>query len=208
VIVALEPALELPYLKLLNEYFAASERNNRASSIDDKKQLMTIKEQMMELCHHNPHKREVLKRIILAAFSKREKTVIISRANSAMSELLEAFALEEEMKDIGVMLLSSELNVHEVTSLIDRFSRSMDAAVLLITDSANPSLNLSAANHLVHYDYPDSDVLLMQRNNRITRQTSYHTEATIYYLMSEGKIDQFNYQMCMNEHGEIKNVML
>lgn len=199
VTVTMEAEREPGYLKLLHDYFAASEHNHRVSSIDAKKQMMQAKEQMLQLCHTAPAKLEALKDVLHTAYDDREKAVIISRTGATAVAIQDWLQQDSEAMRWGIMLLSSELNVHEVNAQLDRFSQRMDASVLILTDAASTSLNLSAANHLVHYDYPDTYAQMVQRNNRITRQNSYHTEATIYYMMCEGKIDMLNYRLCMNE---------
>ncbi|MFS0728072.1 helicase-related protein [Paenibacillus sp. 1P07SE] len=197
--VTMEAEREAGYLQLLHDYFAASELNNRASSIDAKKQMMHTKEQMLQLCHSEPAKLDALKSVLRRAYENREKAVVITRASGVAMAILERLEQDAEAAEWGVMVLSSDLNVHEVSAQLDRFSQRMDNSVLVLTDAASPSLNLSAANHLIHYDYPDTYAQIVQRNNRITRQNSYHTEASIYYMMCEGKIDMLNYQLCMKE---------
>lgn len=199
IIVTMEAEREPGYLKLLHDYFAASEHNIRASSIDAKKQMMQAKEQMLQLCHSDPAKLEALKDLLRNAYDRREKAVIITRTGTIAMAIQEWLQQDVETPGWEITLLSSELNVHEVNAQLDRFSQRMDALVLILTDAASTSLNLSAANHLIHYDYPETYAQVVQRNNRIARQTSYHTEAMIYYMMCEGKIDMLNYRLCMNE---------
>ncbi|MCK9858642.1 C-terminal helicase domain-containing protein [Paenibacillus sp. ATY16] len=194
IVVSLEPEYETEYLKLLNNYFTASERDSRASSIFEKKQLMAIKEQMALMCNRNPQKISMLKSIIRDVSDKREKAVVISKSNAVTALLLDELSADEDIK--GVFIMTKQLSIHEVNELIDRFNKLPESTVLLITDAVNAGLDITAANHLVHYDYPARYSDLQQRNNRISRQTSYHKEATIYYLLTSGKIDEFEYQEC------------
>lgn len=195
IVVSLEPEYETEYLQLLNNYFTASERNSRASSIHEKKQLMAIKEQMALMCNQNPQKINMLKSIIRDVSEKREKVIIISKSNDVTALLLDELSADE---DIKVVLITTQLSIHEANEMIDRFNKIPEFTVLLITDSVNNGLDVTAANHLVHYDYPARYSDILQRNNRISRQTSYHKEATIYYLLTSGKIDEFEYRECRN----------
>ncbi|MCM3628438.1 SWF/SNF helicase family protein [Paenibacillus glycanilyticus] len=196
IVVSLEPEYETEYLKLLNDYFTASERNSRASSIHEKKQLMAIKEQMAIMCNQNAQKLNMLKSIIRDVSDKREKAVVISKSTIVTALLFEELSTDEDIK--GVFIITTQLSIHELNALIDRFNKSPDSTVLLITDSVNAGLDVTAANHLVHYDYPARYSDILQRNKRISRQTSYHEEATIYYLLTSGKIDEFEYLECQN----------
>lgn len=196
IVVSLEPEYETEYLKLLNNYFTASERNIRASSIHEKKQLMAIKEQMALMCNQNPQKMNMLRSIIRDVSDRREKAVVISKSNAVTALLLDELSADEDIK--GVLIITTQLSIHEVSEMIDRFNKIPDSTVLLITDSVNTGLDVTAANHLVHYDYPARYSDILQRNNRISRQTSYHKEATIYYLLTSGKIDEFEYRECRN----------
>jgi SNF2 family DNA or RNA helicase len=196
IVVSLEPEYETEYLKLLNNYFTASERNSRASSIHEKKQLMTIKEQMALMCNQNPQKLNMLRSIIRDVSDRREKAVVISKSNAVTALLLDELSADEDIK--GVLIITSQLSIHEVNEMINRFNKIPESTVLLITDSVNTGLDVTAANHLVHYDYPARYSDILQRNNRISRQTSYHKEATIYYLLTSGKIDEFEYRECRN----------
>jgi superfamily II DNA/RNA helicase len=198
ILVSMGPALESEYLVLLNEYFAASERNNRASSILEKKQIMAIKEKMCSLCNRNPDKLSKLKSIIHDAFEKREKTVVIFKSNAVAAEMLEL--LSKDFPQNAVLMITSQLSIHELNQTIDRFNKVPESTVLLVTDAVSTGLDVTAANHLVHYDYPARYTDMLQRNNRITRQTSHHADATIYYLATSGKIDEFDYRECMNEN--------
>lgn len=202
IIVSLEPEYETEYEALMYEYFAASERDSRASSIHEKKQLMAIKDNMALLCNRNPQKLNMLKSIIKQVRDNREKTVVISKSNAVASQLLEELSADADLK--GVLLITSQLSIHELNQMIERFNKIPESTALIITDAVNTGLDLTAANHLVHYDYPARYPEMLQRNNRIARQTSYHGEATIYYLMTSGKIDEFDYRECMSHKGTIK----
>ena len=196
IVVSLEPEYETEYLQLLNNYFSASERNSRASSIHEKKQLMAIKEQMALMCDQNPQKMNMLRSIIRDVSDRREKAIVISKSNAVTALLLDELSADEDTK--GVLVITTQLSIHETNEMIDRFNKISDFTVLLITDSVNTGLDVTAANHLVHYDYPARYSDILQRNNRISRQTSYHKEASIYYLLTSGKIDEFEYRECRN----------
>ncbi|WP_219638378.1 helicase-related protein [Cohnella sp. CFH 77786] len=197
IVVTLEPSLETEYLGLLNEYFAAAERNSRVSSIEAKKRLMAIKDVMTELCNRNPNKLERLNEVIGKVRDKREKLAIISKSAAAAAELHER--LTAAWSQESVLFLSAELSVHQANQLIDQFNKHPDSTVLILTDAASTGLDVTAANHLVHYDYPSRYLDMLQRHNRMTRQTSQHREAWVYYLMTSGKIDEFDYGECMAE---------
>ncbi|WP_240633111.1 C-terminal helicase domain-containing protein [Paenibacillus montanisoli] len=196
IVVTLEPENETEYLQLLNDYFTASERNSRVSSIHEKKQLMAIKEQMALLCNQNTQKLNKLKSIIREVSERREKTIVIAKSNAVASLLFDKLSADEDIK--GVLMITAQLSIHAANEMIERFNKIPESTVLLITDGVNTSLDLTAANHLVHYDYPARFSDILQRNNRISRQTSYHKEATIYYLLTSGKIDEFEYRECRN----------
>jgi superfamily II DNA/RNA helicase len=202
--VALDSSAEAEYLQLLNDYFTASERNSRASSIYEKKQMMALKERMAVLCNRNPNKRQSLKTIIREAREGKEKVVVMTKSNAVAMELQEQLLADELTQ--GVLLLSNQLSIHQVNAVNDRFSKSAESTVLIVTDAVNTGLDFTAANHLAHYDYPLRYADILQRNHRITRQTSYHSEAAVYYLMTSGKIDEFDYQECMNEKEATKGV--
>ncbi|MFK7695224.1 C-terminal helicase domain-containing protein [Paenibacillus sp. HJGM_3] len=202
--VSLEPAFETEYLGLLNEYFAASERNGRASSIHEKKKLMAVKEEMARLCNMNPQKINMLKAVIQEVRDSREKLIVLTKSNAVANELLGELAADEEME--GVLLLHAQMSIHEVNQIHDRFNKSPRSTVLLVTDAVNTGLDFTAANHLLHYDYPIRYNEMIQRNLRITKQTSPHSQATIYYLVTTGKIDDFDYRECRSEKEGIEAV--
>ncbi|KIL34358.1 hypothetical protein SD71_20210 [Cohnella kolymensis] len=205
IVVALEPEYETEYLKLMYEYFTASERNSRASSIQEKKQVMAIKDKMAMLCNQNPQKLNMLKSIIKQVREAREKAIVISKSNAVVSQLLEELTKDEELK--GVLMISTQLSIHEANQMIDRFNKVPESTALLLTDAVNTGLDVTAANHLIHYDYPARYPEILQRNNRIARQTSQHRDAGIYYLMTAGKIDEFDYRECMEQNQPIKGAM-
>jgi superfamily II DNA or RNA helicase len=194
VVVSLVSPYDNQYLELLNEYFTASERNNRASSIQEKKNLMTIKEKMANLCNRNPDKLDHLKTIVSRVWDKREKAVVITKSSLVTAELAEV--LSEGFGGRGALQITDQNSVHEANQIVDQFDKLPDSTVLILTDLVNTGLDLTAANHLIHYDYPLRYTDLIQRNNRITRQTSLHREVIIYYLTTSGKIDEFEYQEC------------
>lgn len=195
IVVSLEPEYEPEYLRLLNEYFTASERNGRASSIEEKKRMMAVKESMASLCNRNPHKLDKLEEIINTAHDRREKVLVMTRSGSVASELSEELARRGE--SARVLLLDTSLSVHELNRMVEQFNKSPQSTALIVTDSVHTGLDLTAANHLVHYDYPPRYTDILQRNNRITRQTAYHADAYIYYLVTSGRIDEFDYRECM-----------
>lgn len=197
IVVSLEPDYETEYLELMGEYFAASERNGRASSIVEKKQLMAIKDKMALLCNENPQKLDMLKTIMKQVHDAREKAIVISKSNTVTALLAEKLSAGEDMGSI--LQMNAQLSVHEANQMIDRFNKIPESTVLLVTDSLNTGLDLTAANHLIHYDYPARYTDILQRNNRITRQTSQHRAVTVYYLVTDGKIDEFDYRECMSE---------
>ncbi|MDB4866487.1 MAG: hypothetical protein JWR03_820 [Cohnella sp.] len=200
-VVSMEPQFETEYLKLMNEYFAASERNSRSSSIQEKKQMMAIKDKMALLCNRNPEKLKTLKTIIKEASNSREKTVVITKSNIVAAELADELTKDEAAK--GVLQIATQLSIHGVNEVSDRFNKIPESTVLIVTDAVSTGIDLTAANHLVHYDYPARYTDILQRNNRITRQTSHHPEVTVYYLVTSGKIDEFDYRECMNEKANI-----
>src|SRR4051794_13419181 len=121
IVVSLEPEYETEYLQLMYDYFTASERNSRASSIQEKKQVMAIKDKMAMLCNHNPQKLDMLKTIIKQVREAREKAIVISKSNAVASELFEDLTKDEEMK--GVLLITPQLSIHEANQMIDRFNK-------------------------------------------------------------------------------------
>jgi superfamily II DNA/RNA helicase len=203
IIVSLEPPTESQYIQLMNEYFAASERNSRASSIHEKKQIMAIKENMAVLCNRNPPKLQALKTIIKEVDNAREKLLVLSKSNAVVSEIHEELAADEEIR--GVLLLTTELSIHEIKEKLDRFNKSSGSTVLIASDSINTGLDFTAANHMVHYDYPGKYSELLQRHLRIMKQTSYHSSATVYYLITKDRIDEFDYWECINEKEAIES---
>ncbi|WNQ09087.1 C-terminal helicase domain-containing protein [Paenibacillus aurantius] len=201
IVVSLEPGLETDYHQLMKEYFSASERNSRASSIEEKKQIMSTKDKMALLCNRNPGKLEALKSIIREVETAKEKLLIVTRSSAVALELLTE--LKEEENPNRTLHIHGDLSIHQVNQMNDRFTKSPASPVLILTDTVNAGLDLTAANHLVHYDYPIRYSDMMQRNHRVTRQTSHHTEASLYYLMTRDCIDEFEFQECMREKASI-----
>lgn len=190
--VSLEQSDDSRYLELLSEYFQASERDGRASSIEEKKKLMAIKEEMGVLCNRNPRKRDALSSIVSKIRERREKAVLITKSSAVASDL--AQYLEESLGGRAVLSISNQDSVHEVNDILGQFGKLPESTVLVMTDSVTTGADLTAANHLIHYDYPQRYTEMNQRNNRISRQTSQHEEATIYYLVTSGKIDEFEFR--------------
>jgi superfamily II DNA or RNA helicase len=194
VVVSLLSPHESQYLELLNEYYIASERNSRASSIEEKKNVMAIKEQMAVLCNQNPNKLEQLKTIISSVRNNREKAVVITKSSLVAADLAEMLA--EGFGSRGVLQITNQNSVHEANQILDQYNKLPESTVMILTDLVNTGLDLTAANHLIHYDYPLKYTDIIQRNNRLTRQTSHHMEVAVYYLTTSGKIDEFEYQEC------------
>jgi superfamily II DNA/RNA helicase len=194
VIVSLLSPYDSQYLELLNEYFTASERNNRVSSIEEKKNVMAIKEKMAVLCNQNPDKLDRLKSIISSVRDNREKAVVITKSSLVASDLTDMLA--EEFGGRGVLQITNQIPVHEASQVLDQFNKLPESTVLILTDLVNTGLDLTAANHLIHYDYPLKYTDMIQRNNRVTRQTSHHVDVVVYYFTTSGKIDEFEYQEC------------
>ncbi len=204
--VSLEPPTESKYIELLNDYFAASERNSRASSIQEKKQIMAIKDNMAILCNKNPLKLQALKTIIKEVDDAREKLLVLSKSNAVAAEIYKELAVDEEIR--GVLLLTTELSIHQINQKLDRFNKSSGSTVLIVTDAINTGLDLTAANHMVHYDYPGRYSEILQRHHRIMKQTSYHSNAAVYYLVTKDRIDEFDYRECLNEREAIERTSL
>jgi len=194
--VSLEQPHDSRYFELLNDYFKASERDGRASSIEEKKKMMAIKEEMAALCNRNPQKLEALADIVSQVRERREKAVLITKLNVVASDLAEF--LEERFGNRAILNVSNQDSVHDVLHIINQFDKLPESTVLILTDSANTGLDVTAANHLIHYDYPQKYTDMLQRNNRISRQTSQHSIATIYYLITSGRIDEFEFQQSKN----------
>jgi superfamily II DNA or RNA helicase len=194
VVVSLLSPYDSQYLELLNEYFTASERNSRVSSIEEKKNVMAIKEKMADLCNQNPDKQDRLKTIVSSVRDNREKAVVITKSSLVAANLSEMLA--EGIGGRGVLQITNQNSVHEANQILDQFNKLPESTVLIITDLVNTGLDLTAANHLIHYDYPLKYTDMIQRNNRLTRQTSYHMDVVVYYFTTSGKIDEFEYQEC------------
>jgi superfamily II DNA or RNA helicase len=194
VVVSLVSPYDSQYLELLNEYFIASERNSRDSSIQEKKNLMAIKEKMVVLCNRNPEKLDHLKSIVSRVRDKREKAVVITKSNLVAADLAEM--LTEVFGGRSVLQITNHNSVHEAIQILGQFDKLPESTVLILSDLVNTGLDLTAANHLIHYDYPLKYTDMIQRNNRITRQTSHHREVEVYYLTTSGKIDEFEYLEC------------
>jgi ERCC4-related helicase len=196
IVVSLEQPHDSRYFELLNDYFAASERDGRASSIEQKKKMMVIKEEMAFLCHRNPRKLDALSEIVSQIQESREKAVLMTKSTVVASELT-AF-LGEKFGERAILNISQHDSVHEVNQIIDQFGKLPESTILILTDSSNAGWDVTAANHLIHYDYPQKSTDMMGRKNRISRQTSPHTEATLYYLITSGRIDEFEYLQSIN----------
>jgi superfamily II DNA/RNA helicase len=194
--VSLEQPHDSRYFELLNEYFTASERNGRASSIEEKKKMMAIKEEMAALCNRNPRKLDALTAVVSQVRERREKAALITKSNVIASDL--AGFLEERFGSHAILNITNQDSVHDVNHILDKFGKLPESTVLILTDSANMGLDLTAANHLIHYDYPQKFTDMIQRNNRISRQTSKHSDAAIYYLITTGRIDELEFLQSKN----------
>jgi len=194
--VSLEQPHDSRYFELLNAYFMASERDSRASSIEEKKKMMAIKEEMAALCNRNPRKLDALAEIVSQIRERREKAVLITKSSVVASDLAEF--LVEKFGARAILKVTNQDSVHDVNHILDQFNKLPESTVLILTDSANTGLDLTAANHLIHYDYPLKFTDMIGRNNRISRQTSQHSEATVHYLMTSGRIDEFEFLQSKN----------
>lgn len=194
IVVSLESTYDSQYQDLLMEYFKASERNSRNSSIEEKKRMMAVKEKMADLCNRNPRKLDALKSIVSRVREQREKAVVITKSSVVAADLAENLAKEFGAR--AVLRIASSHSVHQTNQILDQFGKLPESTVLILTDSVNTGLDLTAANHLIHYDYPPKYTDMIQRNNSISRQTSQHGEAAVYYLVTSGKIDEFEYREC------------
>ncbi|WP_422614957.1 helicase-related protein [Cohnella caldifontis] len=116
---------------------------------------------------------------------------MITKSNVVASDL--AAFLEERFGSRTVLNITNQDSVHDVIEILEKFGKRPESTVLVLTDSANAGLDVTAANHLIHYDYPLKSTDMTGRNNRISRQTSGHPEAVIYYLMTAGRIDEFEF---------------
>lgn len=71
--------------------------------------------------------------------------------------------------------------------------------ILLSSNAGAAGLDLNHANYVIHLDVPFSHSVVDQRNKRVTRLSSIHPTACSYFLVVEGSIEEYYYQVVLNK---------
>ncbi len=76
-------------------------------------------------------------------------------------------------------------------SIIDKFKNDKEFRVLIATDVLSEGQNLQVANNIVHYDIHWNPVRLIQREGRVDRIGSVHSEFNCYYFWPAKDIESY-----------------
>mgnify|MGYP002078341929 CR=1 FL=1 len=63
-----------------------------------------------------------------------------------------------------------KLDMEQRTNALDKFRRSKERAILIVTDVAARGLDIPSVNYVIHYDYPTNQKTFVHRSGRTARK--------------------------------------
>lgn len=122
---------------------------------------------------------------IIDAAADEDEPILVFTQYVAMGELL---CQHLDSRGVGVGFLHGSQNIAARTELVDRFQRGELPVLILSLRAGGTGLNLTAANHVVHYDRWWNPAVEDQATDRAHRigQTG---QVTVHRLITEGTVE-------------------
>ena len=122
---------------------------------------------------------------IIDAAAEESEPILVFTQYVAMGELL---CQHLDSRGVGVGFLHGSQNIAARTELVDRFQRGEMPVLILSLRAGGTGLNLTAANHVVHYDRWWNPAVEDQATDRAHRigQTG---QVTVHRLITEGTVE-------------------
>lgn len=128
-----------------------------------------------------------LKELLTEIFSRHEKALVFT-SYTAMADLIKGIALDDS--NVMAAILDGRLNIEERQPLIDRFTDHKGPAVLVLNPRAGGAgLNITAANHVIHYNPEWNPALEDQASARAYRR-GQERPVTVRRLIFSGTVEE------------------
>lgn len=114
------------------------------------------------------------------------KKIVIFTQFARMQKLI----VERISKLGGVEVLNGSMKPFERQAAVDRFKYDDKINFFVSTDAGNYGINLQFSNVLIHFDLPWNPATKDQRDGRVHRIGSSHSEVNIIHLVTIGSIDE------------------
>lgn len=114
------------------------------------------------------------------------KKIVIFTQFARMQKLI----VERISKLGGVEVLNGSMKPFERQAAVDRFKYDDKINFFVSTDAGNYGINLQFSNVLIHFDLPWNPATKDQRDGRVHRIGSSHSEVHIIHLVTIGSIDE------------------
>ncbi|UNY39822.1 helicase [Bacillus phage vB_BauM_KLEB27-3] len=114
------------------------------------------------------------------------KKIVIFTQFARMQKLI----VERISKLGGVEILNGSMKPFERQAAVDRFKYDDKINFFVSTDAGNYGINLQFSNVLIHFDLPWNPATKDQRDGRVHRIGSSHSEVHIIHLVTSGSIDE------------------
>ena len=141
--------------------------------------------------HHAPNlafsKFDRLRELLEEIFSRREKALVFS-SYTKMADLISEMAIRTF--DVMAATLDGRLAIDERQQLIDRFSMHDGPAVLILNPRAGGSgLNITSANHVIHYN-PEWNPALEDQASARAHRRGQERPVTVRRLIYAGTVEE------------------
>ncbi len=168
----------------LIEYIPSAKRDFVEKEKQKLQELISIGHNLQQR-EEKDHKTKKLISILEDVIKRGDKAIIYTQFLATLSHLQEALEEIYDPKDIAIVHggLSHEQKKSEVSRLWN------EAKVMIATDAAGESLNLQAANVVIHYEIPWNPVVYIQRVGRVYRY-GQEKNVFIYGMLPVFKVEK------------------
>ena len=146
-----------------------------------------------------------LKGLLEEVFMRDEKALVFT-SYTAMSDLIAAMASRE----FGVMAdtLDGRVPIGDRQPLLDRFARHPGAAVLALNPKAGGSgLNITAANHVIHYN-PEWNPALEDQASARAHRRGQTRPVTVHRMIFAGTVEEVMDERLMRKRSVAENAIV
>lgn len=140
-----------------------------------------------ELSFRKSAKFEYLKDILLEIFTRSEKVLIFCSFNLTAERIREW--LEDFWPGHFTRIINGTTPVEERQTIIDQFSRAENGVLVLNPQAAGVGLNITAANHVIHFNPEWNPALTEQASKRAHRNGQIRPVA-VHYLFYTRTIEE------------------
>ena len=128
----------------------------------------------------------VLKELVEDIINAGEKVIIFSKFERTVRYLCDRL----EKLSCNVVTYTGALNEETRNDNIDAFVDDIDTRVLIATNAGAEGLNAQVANHVIHFDLPDTVAIGIQRMGRARRAGSTYKNVFVYNMITESSVDE------------------